>query len=570
MLYSLLFAFCIILWFSASFPARAETADTSINAVVNQLNTIRQEARMTPLTHSPLLTKAAQNHANYLSHHVSSLAKKGVSDIDLHAQHSSHSGFTGEHASERAQRVGYPTKMVKENISSGNKNSGDSIDGLMSGIYHRFTFLDFLIDTVGYGVATDRSDSKASSGSSGYSAYVYNMGRKDLEKDCTHHPERAKPKQAFDCLGKTVNADYMEKLCTTIPSEALYEDPHPLRCPNGALLRASYMDDTCRTRPDEIRFSGRGSYFNICKPALKVSTTWFENICRSNDPSIIHSGETHYYKICNNKKRVYTSWLKERCQSASLADQNMDSSSYSKVCNSNFKVNSEHLERLNQQYYKRNADYVIWPPVGARQVTPVFFEEDPDPLPDLSVSGYPLSLHFNPGKVTSVKLSNFRLVKIVNSKTSLSIQNIREINHKTDPQNIFSKLHYAWFPLQRLEWNTYYRASVTATLDGRTQKINWGFKTRSVNTPLLTVGSNQKEINVPMNQWFALYAAPNSQVKLPFKRIKFKWSGASTSIESDIVDSNTLKVRIDNVDCQVVDLELAQGKNLKLNTCGGG
>ena len=44
---------------------------------------------------------------------------------------------------------------MKENISLGSKNIADSISDLMSGIYHRFTFLDFLVDTIwlwrGYG-----------------------------------------------------------------------------------------------------------------------------------------------------------------------------------------------------------------------------------------------------------------------------------------------------------------------------------------------------------------------------------------------------------------------------------
>ncbi len=465
-----------------SYTAQAAPTKASVQSVIKQLNTIRQAARMSSLTHSPPLTKASQNHANYLSRHVSN----GSGKVNLHVERSSLAGFSGEHAWERAKRIGYPSRMVKENISAGNKTSEDSLDGLMSGIYHRFTFLDFLIDTIGYGVAT---------GNSGYASYVYNMGRRDMENVCKQRPKNATPKKGLNCLGTVVNADYMKKACRSIPKKALYQKPYPMRCPNGKLLQNRYMENLCRTRPVEAKFQGNGSYFEICKPKMRVSAEWFERICASNDPNIIHNGDTRYYEICDNKTRVSSSWYKNYCQSASSADKNMDASSYSTACNSDFKVNKQHLDKLDQQHFKRNPDFVVWPSVGAREVTPVFFEEDPDPLPDMDVSGYPLSLHFNPGKVKTVSLRNFRLEKVVNSKTSQRINNIREMNHRTDPQKNFTKLQFAWFPLQRLEWNSFYRASVVATIDGRPREIRWAFKTKTVDRPVLTVTPQQSSVS---------------------------------------------------------------------------
>ncbi len=536
----------LILSFSVQANAEKQTA-------LKQINKIRQQAGMTPLVYSSALTKSSQNHANYLSRYVSN----GSPKINMHKENSSLAGFSGEQAWDRAERIGYPSKAVKENISAGNKNIETSLDGLMSGIYHRFTFLDFLIDTIGYGVATGRS---------GYSSYVYNMGRKDLEKVCTQRPKHAKPKKGYDCLGTTVNADYMEKACLSLPATAVYQAPYAVRCPNDRLLQARYMDNICRTQPAEIKFQGKGSYFELCEPKIKVSADWFEKVCRSNDRAIIHNGETRYYEICDHQTRVYSSWLKSYCQSASAADRNMDASSYSKTCNSDFRVNKQHLDRLDQQYFKRNPDYVIWPPVSARAVTPVFFEEEPDPLPDLNMSGYPLSLHFNPGKVKSVSLRNFKLEKVVNTNTSQRIKNIRAMDQKTDPQKIFTKLQFAWFPLQRLEWNTFYRASVTATLNGRQREIRWAFKTRSVASPLLTVNSQQSTVNVPEGKWFTLYHAPDKRLPHPFKKINFSWLGAG-KVESEIIDSSTLKIRLDNTACQMVNLTMPQGRALKLNSC---
>ncbi len=524
----------------------------SNKTLLNQINVIRQEARMTPLAYSKALTQASQNHANYLSRHVS-----GPSKVNLHAEKKALAGFSGEHAWERAQRIGYPSKSVKENISAGNQDGESSLDGLMSGIYHRFTFLDFLIDTIGYGVASGRSD---------YNSYVYNMGRKDMEKLCSQRPKHATPQKGFDCLGTIVNADYMKKACAVIPAEAIYQAPYPIRCTNGKLLQSRYMDNICRTQPAEIKLRGHGSYLEICEPTIKVSADWFEKTCRSNDRSIIHNGETRYYEMCDKKKRVYESWFKNYCQAASSTDQNMDASSYLQLCNSDFKVNKQHSDQLDQQHFKRNPDYVIWPSAGAREVTPVFFEEEPDPLPDLSVSGYPLSLHFNPGKVKTISLRNFKLEKVINNKTSLKIKNIREINQKTDPQKNFTKLQFAWFPLQRLDWNSFYRASVTATINGRQREIRWAFKTKSVAEPILTIAPQQSTVTVPEGKWFTLYFAPNKRVPHPLKNINLSWLGVGKA-ESDIIDSNTVQVRFNHTACQAFYLTMSQGRKLLLNSC---
>ena len=167
-------------------------------------------------------------------------------------------------------------------------------------------------------------------------------------------------------------------------------------------------------------------------------------------------------------------------------------------------------------------------------------------------------------KLVSVK--NFTLEKVVNNKTSQRISAIRELNHKTDPQKKFTSLQYAWFPLQRLEWNSYYRASVTVIMDGKVRRINWGFKTKSVDAPLLTLSAQQREVNVPTNKWFTLYITPERRVNDPFKKIQFKWQGGM-KVESKIVDSNTLKVRINTSGCQTVNLLMSSGKAVKLNTC---
>ena len=50
-----------------------------------------------------------------------------------------------------------------------------------------------------------------------------------------------------------------------------------------------------------------------------------------------------------------------------------------------------------------NPSVIKWPEEGT-VIPPGFYFEEPDPLPDIGVSGYPISIHFNPFRVKEVKL----------------------------------------------------------------------------------------------------------------------------------------------------------------------
>jgi hypothetical protein len=124
------------------------------------LNRIRQAASLTPLSRNALLEEAAQNHSRYLHHH---------NTID-HQETPNRTYFTGETPAARTTYTGYAYQSVLENISSGNPNICDSIDRLMSAIYHRLSFLDFLSDEVGIASAGQH--------------YTYNLGNSAMNALC--------------------------------------------------------------------------------------------------------------------------------------------------------------------------------------------------------------------------------------------------------------------------------------------------------------------------------------------------------------------------------------------------
>lgn len=116
------------------------------------LNEIRTSAGMTTLYENGALDDAAANHSLYLYHH----------DVMSHKENRMNMYFTGETPSQRCIAAGYMN--CTENISFKNSNYKDSIDRLMSAIYHRFGFLNININEIGYAKADDNHN------------FVYNMG----------------------------------------------------------------------------------------------------------------------------------------------------------------------------------------------------------------------------------------------------------------------------------------------------------------------------------------------------------------------------------------------------------
>lgn len=530
------------------------------NDALSQLNTIREAAKLPAFRYSPTLERSAQNHADYIAKN----AGENYTTKNLHKQNSFKSSYTGVNAVERSAVVNYPSKDVKENISIGSKTLSKSMTSLMAAIYHRFTFLDFLNDTVGYGSARSNR---------GISNYVFNMGRADMENTCSTQPAIAEPAKPLDCLGTLVKPQYIENLCRDIPEEALFDEAFPYRCPNGRLLKASYMDEICKNPPKDILRTGSGRYYQICKPTIRVKTSWFNNICSSNNHPALHSGENRFYEICDNNTRVYVSWFKNFCDSATPQDQSLKSRYYLNLCHSDFKMRQDYRQELDQRQYQKSPQFVIWPPRNASDVSPVFYDEIPDPLPDLDVSGYPLSVQFNPGKVISAQIKKFTLERQNRNGSWSPVKAVRELNHNNDPHKTLTEFEYAWFPLQRLDWNRAYRATVTAITQDNAQKksvqtISWAFKTKNIETPLIIVNAQQKQVDVPQNQWFTLYHVPSKSVSRPMKEISAAWRKPA-KVKSTIIDMNTVKMKFENTRCEPVILSLSQRSDIRLNTCSG-
>ncbi len=228
------------------------------------------------------------------------------------------------------------------------------------------------------------------------------------------------------------------------------------------------------------------------------------------------------------------------------------------VCYPNIKLTETAYASAKTAVQGHNPLIVQWPPVTARDIPPAFFEESPDPLPDLSVSGYPVSVQFNPLGFQQIGLEQFRLF----DATGKEITDTRLLDETRDPNKRFSPLQFALFPLQRLAWSSQYRVLFAYTVDdGELQTLDWTFTTRDLGMPIFTTVAKGESVKIPANQAeaFALYVPPTAQ----FASIgQIQWSGNGTQV--DFIDQNTLKIHLTANINQQSNFNLSGGRSFSL------
>lgn len=110
--------------------------------VLNYINNFRKFAGLSPLQLNDALNAAAVSHSNYMA------ANKKIT----HEQFVNDKGFIGEGSFKRAGAFGYKWGYVVENLSFGQKDYKESIEGLINAPYHRLIWLNPYVRDLGYGV----------------------------------------------------------------------------------------------------------------------------------------------------------------------------------------------------------------------------------------------------------------------------------------------------------------------------------------------------------------------------------------------------------------------------------
>ena len=223
-----------------------------------------------------------------------------------------------------------------------------------------------------------------------------------------------------------------------------------------------------------------------------------------------------------------------------------------------FKIGQVQYENALRANQLRNPKYVLWPYLNQADVPPVFFEEEPDPLPECSVSGYPVSIQFNESKNGEVFVDSFKLYYDANNS---EITDTKLLDKKSDPNGYFSNYEYALFPMQRLDWDTKYRAVVSYTEDNIPYEVNWTFKTVALPYPYFKVTQEENTFTVTSGQTYLIYIPPKS-CNDTGAGYSVRYTG-DLLVESDYYDYNTIQIKVTGSSGDV-DIVLQDGRNIIL------
>jgi uncharacterized protein YkwD len=373
--------------------------------IIQKLNTLRKNSGMISLKDNAILKLSALNHANYL-------VDKNISS---HEETNNSIYFTGEKPVHRALAAGYKSRKVSENLSKGQASEDLSLDGLMGAIYHRFGFLAFDINEIGY----DKNDT----------TYVYNMGNSNIQALC-------------------------------------------------------------------------------------------------NDNNFTSSG-IYYHSVCQDKS---------------------------------FRIQASVYDNAINKVINANPKYVIYPYINQTDITPVFYEESPDPLPNHNVSGYPISIEFNKNDFNMSKLTvhSFTLkdqdsntIDLIDYNDSTSIMTKKNNIHG----DYFNEYQFIIFPEKRLDFNTTYSVLFDYTYDGNNEKIKWNFTTKKIDN---LIKYNDTNLTLQLNIDYNIYFEPINETDTinTYSIAYTHTSGTTPIITHSSYDNNTIKLKFTGTGLQTVTLTL--------------
>jgi uncharacterized protein YkwD len=233
---------------------------------------------------------------------------------------------------------------------------------------------------------------------------------------------------------------------------------------------------------------------------------------------------------------------------------NIGSSALNQLYKNAKKPSKIDLNNALNKHQNSNSKIVTYPFNQQSDVPPVFFNELPDPLPNHDVSGFPISISFNQALFKNIKFLNFELFNSQGER----IRNTLIHNSKTDPNRRLNKFSFVLFPLDRLEWNSYYSVKFLAIVDKKLIEKKWSFKTRKHTLPLHKIEDEGKTITVKVNQPNLFYFPPKTAKDL-LHNVRY-----NSNFTMEFIDQNTLKITALKASLITKYLKIGRHK-LKLN-----
>ncbi len=207
-----------------------------------------------------------------------------------------------------------------------------------------------------------------------------------------------------------------------------------------------------------------------------------------------------------------------------------------------YKVCKESKHRIDEKLFRKaidnnkrnNPQIILYPYDGQDEVPPAFYAEIPDPLPDHEVSGFPVSVEFNDFYFKEIELDSFKLF----TEGGEEIDTVQLMDKNSDPHQRFTTNQFALFPLERLEYDSRYRAEIIYHSKNKKEVLSWHFRTQKPTEELYIITQKEESIKIKSNKSYLIYFRPIDPHDI-VKNIQFP-----SIVVVQFTDNNTLKVTV--------------------------
>lgn len=238
--------------------------------------------------------------------------------------------------------------------------------------------------------------------------------------------------------------------------------------------------------------------------------------------------------------------LNDLCNSGG---ENITSGSYYTCNDGTTKISATtYDETLPKDLRSKSANLVVWPPANA-VVPPSFYEESPDPLPECSVSGNPISVQVNPkfNDQYTLDAASFTLTEKSSGHQVEIIKTLSNLTDQPDPVAADWKGDrlewFAAFPKERLQWGKTYTAKFNYTDGSTSSSKTWEFHTKALPENPLVITQDTTITGTSGKDFYVVIPPTNCKVKSTGYTSSGSYpQGTVTDLKIDAIDLQTYKV----------------------------
>lgn len=215
------------------------------------------------------------------------------------------------------------------------------------------------------------------------------------------------------------------------------------------------------------------------------------------------------------------------------------------------------------QALKKAPLIVVWPPNNGKEIPAAFYEEVPDPVPEFPLTGYPISIQFNPFYFKTVRLKSFKLTKRGETEAIRS----KIVTKYTDVNRKIGDMQFVFFPLNRLEWGTTYEVNTVFNTDLGEKRIHTVFSTKVFDRPVKEVRLKHTKLALAKKEGQQVLYFPPEGAFWYIERLSWVVS-KNLKVQLDWFDNNTLGMRVSGQCNDQIEMVLNQWrKHQVILTC---